>query len=183
MTRVGLLFSTTIQPLFTLPYIEKKLNEEWLAEFLAIATMVEAADPLSTVYKNINQIPPSHSTTVKDGRINLSRYYTLVVEEKLILKSNEEYEEAFKEVFRKAVLARLRAHGNVGSHLSGGLDSGTVVSFAAKELQNDNKKLHTYSYVPEDDFVDWTSRLLYLPMKGLLLKKQSIMLGILRIII
>ena len=45
----------------------------------------------------------------------------------------------------------------MGSHLSGGLDSGTVVSFAAKELQKKNKKLHTYSYVPEDDFVDWTS--------------------------
>ena len=149
-------FSTTIEPLFTLPYIEKKLNEEWLAEFLAIATMVEAVDPLSTVYKNINQIPPSHSITVKDGRINLSRYYTLVVEEKLILKSNEEYEEAFRDVFQKAVSARLRTHGNVGSHLSGGLDSGTVVSFAAKELQKENKKLHTYSYVPEDDFVDWT---------------------------
>ena len=156
MTRVGLLFQRRSNHCSLYPYIEKKLNEEWLAEFLAIATMVEAVDPLSTVYKNINQIPPSHSITVKDGRINLSRYYTLVVEEKLILKSNEEYEEAFKEVFQKAVSARLRTHGNVGSHLSGGLDSGTVVSFAAKELQKENKKLHTYSYVPEDDFVDWT---------------------------
>ena len=144
--------------------------------------MVEAVDPLSTVYKNINQIPPSHSITVKDGRIKLSRYYTLVVEEKLILKSNEEYEEAFKEVFQKAVSARLRTHGNVGSHLSGGLDSGTVVSFAAKELQKENKKLHTYSYIPEE--ISLIGHLgIIIPMKDPLLKKQSIMLEILRIII
>ena len=144
--------------LFTLPYIDKKLNEEWLAEFLAIPTMVEAVDTQSTPYKNIQQIPPSHSITVKGGRITLSRYYTLIVEEKLKLKSNEEYEEAFRDVFQKAVSARLRTHGNVGSHLSGGLDSGTVVSFAAKELLKENKKLYTYSYIPEGSFIDWTSK-------------------------
>ena len=47
--------------------------------------MVEVVDTRSTPYKNILQIPPSHSITVKDGRITLSRYHTLVVEEKLIL--------------------------------------------------------------------------------------------------
>ena len=28
-------FCTTIEPLLSLPYIEKRLNEEWLAEYLA----------------------------------------------------------------------------------------------------------------------------------------------------
>jgi len=149
-------FSTIIEPLFTLPFIEKKLNEEWLAEFLAIQNMVESVDMHSTVYKNIKQVPPSHSITVENGKMKLTRYCSIEVNEKLKLKSNEEYEEAFREVFRKAVTDRLRTYGEVGSHLSGGLDSGSVVSFAARELKKKSKKLYTYSYIPEDNFVDWT---------------------------
>lgn len=149
-------FSTTIEPLFTLPYIGKKLNEEWLAEYLAIPGMVEAVDTRSTVYKNILQVPPSHSITVADSGVIFSRYSTFEVGEKLKLKSNEEYEEAFREVFAKAVTSRVRTYGNVGSHLSGGLDSGTVVSFAAKALKKENKKLHTFSSIPEEGFMDWT---------------------------
>lgn len=149
-------FSTLIQPLFTLPYVEKILNEEWLAEFLAIPNIVEAVDMFSTVYKSIQQIPPSHSITVVDGRITFSRYCTIEVTEELKLKSAEEYEEAFRDVLQKSVKARLRTHGEVGSHLSGGLDSGAVVSFAAAELKERNKKLHTYSSIPENSFIDWT---------------------------
>ena len=37
-------FCTTIEPLLSLPYIEKKLNEQWLAEYLAISGMVDAVD-------------------------------------------------------------------------------------------------------------------------------------------
>lgn len=151
-------FSTIIEPLFTLPYVEKKLNEEWLAEFLAIPTMVESVDMFSTVYKSVQQVPPSHSITVVNGEVSLSRYSTIDVKEKLKFKSNEEYEEAFQHVLQKAVAARTRTYGEVGSHLSGGLDSGSVVSLAAKELQKENKQLHTFSYIPEDSFTDWTSK-------------------------
>ncbi|MGE6538035.1 lasso peptide isopeptide bond-forming cyclase [Bacillus luti] len=151
-------FCTIINPLFTLPYIEKKLNEQWLAEFLAIPVNFESVDPSSTVYKTIEQIPPSHTIIVKNGEQILSRYYTPINEKMLQLKSNEEYEEAFLEVYQSAIRSRLRTHHQVGAHLSGGLDSGSVASFAAKDLRTVNKRLHTYSYVPVEGFVDWTHR-------------------------
>lgn len=163
-------FSTTMEPLFRLPYIEKKLNEEWLAEFIAIPGMTEAVDTQSTVYKNIYQIPPSHAIRVKDGRVNFFRYSKVEAGERLKLKSNEEYFEAFREVFQEAIACRIRTHGKVGSHLSGGLDSGTVVSFAAKALHKENKRLHTFSYVPEDSFVDWTPNY-YIPNERPYIKK------------
>ncbi|WP_310175458.1 asparagine synthase-related protein [Neobacillus niacini] len=155
-------FSTIIEPLFSLPYIDKRLNEEWLAEFLAIPGMTEAVDTQSTVYKNIYQIPPSYAISVKDGSVKFIRYSKVEAGEPLKLNSNEEYIEAFKEVFHEAVACRIRTHGKVGSHLSGGLDSGTVVSFAAKALNKENKRLHTFSYVPEESFRDWTAKY-YLP--------------------
>ncbi|WML25169.1 asparagine synthase-related protein [Neobacillus sp. OS1-33] len=149
-------FSTTIEPLFKLPYVAKILNEEWLAEYLAIPGMVEAADTKSTAYKSIYQIPPSHSITIANGKVSLLRYKAINFNEKLKLKSNGEYEEAFQEIFQKAVTSRIRTYGKVGSQLSGGLDSGSVVSFAAKALQKEEKQLHTFSYIPEESFIDWT---------------------------
>ena len=151
-------FCTTIEPLLALPYVERKLNEQWLAEFLAIPTNFESVDLESTVYTSIEQIPPSHSITVTEGKIHFHRYSMLKAGRTLKLKSNEEYEEAFREVFQTAVSSRLRTYKEVGAHLSGGLDSGSVASVAARELRNQNKILHTYSYVPVDDFEDWTPR-------------------------
>ncbi|OCT11056.1 asparagine synthetase B [Paenibacillus pectinilyticus] len=151
-------FSTMIEPLHALPYIEKKLNEDWLAEFLAITSVIDTVDVESTVYKHIEQIPPSHSITVKAGKVTLSKYLTFSAGKPLKLKTNEEYEEAFRDVFQSAVTARVRTHRNVGSQLSGGLDSGSIVSFAARALQKQKKQLYTYSQIPEGNFSDWTNR-------------------------
>lgn len=151
-------FCTVIHPLLSLPYMEKDLNEEWLAQYLAISSVVDAVDASITPYKRVEQVPPSHSIMVTGEKITLTRYCTLTSVERLKLKSNEEYVEAFQEVFHKAVTARLRTYRGVGSHLSGGLDSGSVVSFAAKALSTQNKPLHTFSYVPPNDFVDYTPK-------------------------
>jgi asparagine synthase (glutamine-hydrolysing) len=151
-------FCTTIQPLFSLPYVDKRLNEQWLAEFLAHPGMIDSVDSESTVYQKIEQVPPSHFIRVNDGRVTLSEYSTITAGERLKLKSNGDYEEAFRDVFQRAVTSRLRTHHKVGALLSGGLDSGSVASFAARALEKQNKRLYTYSYVPVDGFTDWTSK-------------------------
>jgi asparagine synthase (glutamine-hydrolysing) len=149
-------FCTIIKSLFTVPYVKKQLDEQWLAEFLAISGMVDAVDTSITPYKDIFQLPPAHSITIENGRMTLSRYCTLNVGEHIKLKSNNDYVEAFQEVFQEAVNSRLRTYRNVGSQLSGGLDSGAVVSFASKSLRLKNKSLYTYSYVPPKNFIDFT---------------------------
>jgi asparagine synthase (glutamine-hydrolysing) len=153
-----LTFCTVLRPLLSLPYIGKSFNENWIADFLANPGMFESVDPSSTVYLNIQQIPPSYTFKLVGGRVTLSRYCRLPEGDKLKLRSNLEYEEAFKEVFQAAVNARLRTHLNVGAHLSGGLDSGSVASLAANALRKQNKQLHTYSYVPLKGFEDWTPK-------------------------
>ncbi|HWJ80332.1 MAG TPA: lasso peptide isopeptide bond-forming cyclase [Niallia sp.] len=151
-------FSTTIEPILTFPNFQKQLNEIWLAEYLAIEGMIDAVDSSITPYLNINQVPPSHSITVVGNEVYIKRYCTLTSIEQLKLKSSEEYVEAFQEIFQKAVTSRLRTHLNVGTQLSGGLDSGAVASFAAKAVRKENKKLHTFSYIPSKDFKDFTPK-------------------------
>lgn len=120
--------------------------------------MIDTVDAATTPYKQIEQLPPAHSIMVTRDSIQLKRYCTLTPGKPLKLKSNEEYVEAFQEVFQQAVTARLRTHRNIGSQLSGGLDSGAVVSFAARALRAENKTIHTFSYIPPKDFVDFTAK-------------------------
>ncbi|SFI28385.1 asparagine synthase (glutamine-hydrolysing) [Paenibacillus sp. UNC496MF] len=149
-------FATAMAPLLALPGAAKALNEAWLAEFMAIPEMYESTDVGATPYRNVHQVPPAHAVVVADGRVSLFGYGSLEPKEMLRLKSDGEYEEAFRDVFREAVKSRLRTHRQVAATLSGGLDSGAVASFAARALRDEGKRLHTYSYVPAGDFEDWT---------------------------
>ncbi|WP_040952945.1 asparagine synthase-related protein [Gorillibacterium massiliense] len=151
-----IVFSTLIKPLLSLNQVQKKLNEDWLAQYLAIFHMYDAVDSASTIYQNILQVPPSHSVTITRDKMILMPYSTILPREQLKLKSDEEYVEAFQDVLQKAVHSRLRTHRQVGSQLSGGLDSGSIVSFASPALKQANKRLYTFSAIPVDGFVDWT---------------------------
>lgn len=151
-------FSTTIKPLLSLPFVPKKLNEQWIAEYLAIPGMPETVEAFLTPYLDIYQVPPAHSITIKNKKVTLTQHTFIQITKPLKLKSNKEYEEAFKEVFQKAVKARLRTNLQVSSYLSGGLDSGSIASFAARALRQEDKVLHTYSYVPIKGFQDWTNK-------------------------
>ncbi|KAB8133661.1 asparagine synthetase B [Gracilibacillus oryzae] len=149
-------FCTTIKPLLQLPYVKNTLNETWLAEYLAIPEIIDVVDPNLTVIESIKQIPPSHSITVTRDHTTVKRYYPLQHDKQIRFKKDEEYVEAFQEVFQKAVDVRLRSIGPVGSQLSGGLDSGSVVGFASKTLRQQNREFNTYSYIPDEQFEDWT---------------------------
>lgn len=148
-------FCTVIHPLLSLPGAGHQLNEEWVSEFLAIQNRVDAMDYYSTVYRGIEQLPPAHSVSITGERITFSRYCIVQAPPTLRLRSNGEYEEAFREVFGQAVKDRLRTHLAAGANLSGGLDSGSVVSFAAEELRRRGKPLFTFSSYPVDSFTDF----------------------------
>ncbi|KAB7671712.1 asparagine synthase-related protein [Bacillus sp. B1-b2] len=145
-----LAFATTIDSVLSLPNINKDLNKEWLAEYLAISGVVDVADVSSTPYKAIAQLPPAHYLIVEKGSMKKSRYSHLSEEIKPVRYSNsQDYVDAFLEVYQSAIQARLRTFKKVGSQLSGGLDSGSVVSIARKNMDTD---LTTFSYTPPKDF-------------------------------
>ena len=159
--RGAIWISTVMGPLLGLPHISGALNRQWIADFLALPYTTDTVDARTSVYEGIEQIPPGHWLAVdEEGRLTLRSYCSIEVpRERLRLKSDAEYEEAFRAVLGQAVRARLRVRRNVGAQLSGGLDSGTVAAFAARELRARSKPLYTFSYVPLPDFEDhWTPR-------------------------
>ncbi|WP_418041180.1 asparagine synthase-related protein [Paenibacillus xylanilyticus] len=155
-------FCTLIGPLLDLDGVNKDLNETWLSEFLAIPEMHGSADIHMTAYCGVNQLPPAHTLVFRAAtlQVELKQYHRWDEVEPLLLKSDGEYVEAFRDVFTQAVSARLRTHRQVAAALSGGLDSGAVVGFASGSLRSQGKRLNAYSYVPVSDFTDYTSKTL-----------------------
>ena len=75
-------------------------------------------------------------------------------------KSDAEYEQHFREVFRQAVKRRLRSDSPVLAELSGGLDSSSIVCMADEVLAEDKgiaPHLDTLSYYDktEPNGDDW----------------------------
>jgi asparagine synthase (glutamine-hydrolysing) len=72
------------------------------------------------------------------------------VKREIRYRSDSEYEEHFRDLFREAVRSRLRANGPVWAELSGGLDSSSIVCMADQIVESGDAEtsgLETVSYV------------------------------------
>lgn len=66
----------------------------------------------------------------------------------LRLPHREDYVDAFREVFDEAVRCRLRSYGNIAVSLSGGLDSGSVITTASLFMGGKSDRLLAFTSVP-----------------------------------
>ncbi|TVQ95021.1 MAG: asparagine synthetase B [Chromatiaceae bacterium] len=144
-----LAFASEPKAILVLPQTPYRINEGRIADFLV--TQLEGIDKTSTFFEEVYRLPPAHSVTVTPEQMQVRRYWRLEPGEELRLPSNEAYAEAFLEVFTEAVRCRLRSQGPVGSMLSGGMDSGSVVA-VAKDLLADQGRgpLPTFSALGPD---------------------------------
>lgn len=135
-------FATEIKALLSLPEIPRRLNEVKVADHLTSL----CDDPSITFYKDILRLPPAHTITVSHEGTQLQSYWSLDPSRELRLGSNEEYAEAFRELFTEAVRCRLRSAFPIGSMLSGGLDSSSVTCMARLLLAQEDQ-LPTFSAI------------------------------------
>jgi asparagine synthase (glutamine-hydrolysing) len=145
-------FASEIKGLFCVPEVPRKLNEVRVADYLTL--MME--DREITFYQGILRLPAAHTLTASKKKVTLRRYWSLDPTRELHYDSDESYVKAFRGLFTEAVRCRLRSAFPLGSHLSGGLDSSSVVC-TARELSSSEgcPRLHTFSAifdnVPESD--------------------------------
>jgi asparagine synthase (glutamine-hydrolysing) len=137
-------FATEIKALLSLSEVPRKLNEIAVGDYLSGL----CEDKTTTFYQDILRLAPGHWLAVGDRTFKIQSYWSLDRNRELHLNSNEEYEEAFREVFTEAVQCRLRSAFPLGSTLSGGLDSSSVTCIARDYLVKHNQpQLHTFSAI------------------------------------
>ena len=139
-------FATDPRAILALPRTPYKINEARIADFLVEG--LEGIDKTSTFFHAIFRLPPAHLMTVDADGMRQLKYWDLAPEPELRLPTQEDYSEAFLDVFAPAVRSRLRTVGAPASTLSGGIDSGTIAAVARRLLAADEKPpLLTFSAV------------------------------------
>ena len=80
--------------------------------------------------------------------MRIRRYWSPNLSQELLLSSDEEYAEAFRDLFVEAVRCRLRSAYPVATTLSGGLDSSSVTCVARDLLSGGEREpLRTLSMI------------------------------------
>lgn len=126
------MFASDARAILVLPKVPYLINEGRVADFLV--PELEWIDYTSTFFEGVYRLPPGHKATVTNSTLSVVEYWKLEPGPEFGSMSDDDYRQGFLDVFTKSVEARLRTpEGRVGSMLSGGMDSGSVVA-VAKEI-------------------------------------------------
>lgn len=122
-----LLFSSEIKGILADPSVERRLDASALHGYLALRFV---PSPL-TMFEGIRSLPPAHTLTLQDGRLETRRYWDLSYQPKLS-GGDEELTDRLEELLRDAVRSHLVSDVPVGTFLSGGIDSGLMTALTAE---------------------------------------------------
>jgi asparagine synthase (glutamine-hydrolysing) len=112
-------------------------------------------DSEGTFFESVRQLLPAHRLVVDGDRLTLTRYWDLPREEPDRDEGPAETVERLRDLFRDAVRIRLRSDVPVGTCLSGGLDSSSIVCVAAALIAEDKADpLHAFSSCFEEPAYD-----------------------------
>ncbi len=129
-------FASEIKCILTHPRVRREPNENIIAHFL-IENIRDWND--ETFFRDIFQLQPGHCLRICKGAIDIRPYYRLDPDQKPSSGlSDEAAAERFYELFEDAVKLRLRSDVPVGSCLSGGLDSSSIVCVLNRLLKSES---------------------------------------------
>ncbi len=142
-------FASEIKALLCLGQVPRHLNEGRVADFLV--QELEGIDQSCTFYEDLLRLPPAQFMTVDQAGTTSQSYWSLDPMGEIHYGSDDEYVEAFREVFTEALRCRLRCGSTVGVTLSGGLDSSSIVGVSRQLMsENGQQRLSTYSAVSDN---------------------------------
>jgi asparagine synthase (glutamine-hydrolysing) len=125
-----LAFASMPSGLFALPGISRGVDETAMLDFLAL--MPPAGR--HSYFRGVERVSPGESCVFSRNAMTSSRHWFFAAPP-LRLARSEDYVDAVRETFDRAVKARLRGgEDGLAAHLSGGLDSGAVAATAARLL-------------------------------------------------
>ena len=144
LTTQTIVWSTRLRPIVLLSRDPLRVNTEYIAGYLALHPSAHL-----TPYQGIHAVPPGCSVTLKNGDSTVRRYWSVTSGQELQYRSDAEYEDHFRHLFRQSVRRRLHSHSPIAAELSGGLDSSSIVCMADDILSKGESRIgpvHTISY-------------------------------------
>ncbi|NBO54869.1 MAG: asparagine synthase (glutamine-hydrolyzing) [Actinobacteria bacterium] len=129
-------FASEIKAL--LPFLPSiATNTEALAEYLTFQYTISG----QTMFDGVKEVPPGHYVIVLDGTVTTTKYWDVSYEIEYG-KSAEYFETRLRELLNDSVAMHLRSDVEVGSYLSGGIDSSLIYGLASEQSGYGLKAFH-----------------------------------------
>ena len=127
-----LLFASEIKSLWSLG-VKKEVNNAMLYNFLTIGYTSNPFNPQETFYQNIHKLPAASflKYSLSTHQLETENYWQLYPEVKNTSEQNAI--EKFQHLFSESIRKRFRSDVAIGTSLSGGLDSSSIVAFCSKQ--------------------------------------------------
>ena len=139
--------------------IPRAIDEDWVARALAAIPQ----KPGGSFYLGVERVMAGCAVCVEsDGRLRHWRHWRPELLAPIRYSRDEDYAEGLRTMLDTAVRDRIAGQAAVGGHLSGGLDSSSVIAFAARRLQQRDLRLTAFTAVPagEVDPADYPGRII-----------------------
>lgn len=131
--------------------VNKKMDNEMLLNYITLGWVQNPVNKQQTFFEDIISLPPSHYLLYKfqgndEFYHEVKSYWDLDKENEIEKNSEEFLKQRFIELFTTSIKRRLRSDVAIGSSISGGLDSSSIVAVVNKIL-DDGGKQETFSAV------------------------------------
>jgi asparagine synthase (glutamine-hydrolysing) len=129
-----------------------RLDSLFVNRYLTLLPLEE-----TTPYAGVYAVPAGHYIVVSRDRICSTAHWSAGNKRELLLSDDREYEERFFQLFRRSVERRIDGGPSVLAHLSGGMDSTSIVCMADDVLRSTpplSDMIDTVSFY-DDSEISW----------------------------
>lgn len=126
----SLIFGSEIKAILEHPSITRRIDFQSMSDYLSMKYVPAPR----TMFDGIHSLPPGHWLRVRNGQVEIQRYWNVSFKKPAEELSDQEYEDRLLELLRESVRLRLRSDVPFGAFLSGGVDSSTIVALMAEQM-------------------------------------------------
>ncbi|MEK6337543.1 MAG: asparagine synthase (glutamine-hydrolyzing) [Acidobacteriota bacterium] len=157
----SLVFASEIKSILASGLIKAELDTQALHQFL---TFLWAPDP-NTLFRGIKTVPPGHLLTLRDNELKIRQWWDISFDQIEEGRSEAWWQEQVLETLDRVVKLEMVADVPLGSFLSGGIDSSSIVAMMKRHSNGRPVETYTIGIAAEDlrydiipDDIEWARR-------------------------
>ena len=139
-------FASEIKAILATGLVRASLNFEALNQYL---TFLWTPDP-HTLFESVWKLPPGHFLTLKSGVLNVSEWWDMSFAEIEEGRSETSWRDRVLETLDRVVKLEMVADVPLGSFLSGGVDSSSIVALMRRHSNGKSVSTYTVGMTAED---------------------------------
>ncbi len=131
------MFASEIKAFLADKTFPRKLNSQAIAEYLTFQNIMDE----KTFFEGVKMLLPGHYLLMQCGKVSIKKYWDASYTKSDKLNIVDYYQD-FKKIFSESVERHMISDVPLGSYLSGGFDSSSVATMAAKKSKG---KIETFT--------------------------------------